>query len=272
MTTFLTSHEVEAMISIDRSTVYRMAEDGRLPGIKVGRQWRFPADGIAAVLGVPSAALAPARNTTRDTTAAPRLDELLDAEVAQSIADLIGDALGTMAVITDMKGRPLTAVANPCGFYALIADHPAAAELCLSEWRQFADATHVAPRFIRTQLGFLCARSFVWVDLAPVGMILAGGVRPPMWPPPPDTIDEIADTFGVPAARVADVADDVWDLDPEQRRRALRLLPQFGDLVSHLASGRRHPAVPGHTVLENTVLEHTGLARPTRLPSPEPST
>ena len=46
----LTALEVQELLHIDRSTVYRMAEDGRLPAIRVGRSWRFPADRIEALL------------------------------------------------------------------------------------------------------------------------------------------------------------------------------------------------------------------------------
>ena len=52
MTTFLTSQEMQDLINVDRSTVYRMAEDGRLPGVKIGRQWRFPSDRVAEQLGL----------------------------------------------------------------------------------------------------------------------------------------------------------------------------------------------------------------------------
>lgn len=249
MASFLTSQQVQAMINVDLSTVYRMAEDGRLPGIKIGRQWRFPADRVAELLGVnvrPDDVRSPARlavvpapsEPPAHRAPAPRLEQLLVPEVAQSIADLIGETLGTMAVITDMDGVPLTDVANPCGYYAAIAERPGATELCLTEWRQFADEPHVAPRFVRTQLGFLCARTYVWVDLAPVGMILTGGVRPPVWPPSPATLATLATELAIPLDDVADAAQHVWELDDGERRRALRLLPQFGDIVSQLASAR----------------------------------
>jgi excisionase family DNA binding protein len=238
MTNFLTSQEMQAMINVDRSTVYRMAEDGRLPAVKVGRQWRFPSDRVAELLGV-----RPARDDSRaePTSGGVRpLEQLLVPEVAQSIADLIGDTFGVMAVITDMHGRPLTVVANPCGYYASIADHPGAADACLTEWRQFAAEPHVAPRFVRTHLGFLCARTFVWVDLRPVGMIVVGGVKPSVWPPPPEQVRALADELGVPADGVLAAVDLTWELDDDQRRRLLRLLPQFGDLVSQLAAARNH--------------------------------
>lgn len=118
MGTFLTTREIQDLINVDRSTVYRMAEDGRLPGVKVGRQWRFPAARVAEQLGLdrPSAETAGARPSRWE------LRQLLVPEAAQSVADLLGDLFGVMAVVTDMDGRPLTSVAHPCGFYAAVAD------------------------------------------------------------------------------------------------------------------------------------------------------
>jgi excisionase family DNA binding protein len=246
MTNFLTSQEMQAMINVDLSTVYRMAEDGRLPAVKVGRQWRFPADRVAALLGVhPTRTALPAVPADDG----PRhIEQLLAPEVAQSIADLIGDTFGVMAVVTDMEGHPLTAVANPCGYYASIAEQPGAAAVCLAEWRQFAAEPHVAPRFVRTHLGFLCARTFVWVDLRPVGMIVIGGVKPSVWPPPDEHVRGLAAQLGVPADGVLAAVDQTWELDGDQRQRALRLLPHFGDLVSHLASAHNRLPVGSQTV------------------------
>ncbi|MBT8239952.1 MAG: helix-turn-helix domain-containing protein, partial [Acidimicrobiia bacterium] len=181
MSTFLTSQEMQELINVDRSTVYRMAEDGRLPGVKIGRQWRFPADQVAAQLGLatdPVGVVEPVSPPSSASATPVGLSQVLRPGVAQSIADLIGDLLGVMAIITDMDGRPISTVANPCGYYEAVANQPAAVEACMSQWRLFADEPHVAPRWVRTHLGFLCARTFVWVDLKPVGMIVVGGVTP----------------------------------------------------------------------------------------------
>ena len=37
----LTVAEVAELLRINKSTVYRMAKQGRLPATRVGRQWRF---------------------------------------------------------------------------------------------------------------------------------------------------------------------------------------------------------------------------------------
>lgn len=243
MSTLLTSQQLQELMNVDRSTVYRMAEDGRLPGIKVGRQWRFPADRVAALLGLTIETAAADAAASPSTSGDPAgLGGLIRPEIAQSVADLIGELFGVMAVITDMEGQPLTTVANPCGYYAAIANQPGAAESCFSQWRMFAGEPHVAPRWVRTHLGFLCARTFVWVDLRPVGMIVVGGVTPPTWPPAEEFVEAIADEVGVQHRVLLDAVDETWDIDVEQQHRILRLLPQMGDLVSHLAAARNQIA------------------------------
>jgi len=42
----LTTKDLQQILHVDRSTIYRMAEAGQLPALKVGRQWRFPAERI----------------------------------------------------------------------------------------------------------------------------------------------------------------------------------------------------------------------------------
>ncbi len=247
MPTFLTTKDVQDLINVDRSTVYRMAEDGRLPGVKVGRQWRFPANRLAAQLGLdapPTASGEPAPPEPEF-----QLGELLEPDGLQSIIELLGELIGLMAVATDMDGRPLTTVANRCGFYSAFAEQPGAAEACLQGWRQLAEQPHVAARFVPTHLGFLCARTFVWVDRRPVGMLVVGGVTPDRWPPDPASLEQIADEVGVAVSTLHDAVAQTYDVDPDRRRWILRELPQFGDLVSRLATARHRLLAHDHSNL-----------------------
>ena len=109
MQTLLSARQVQEVLHIDRSTVYRMAEDGRLPAIRVGKQWRFPADEIYRVVDTAP----PVLNTSP-----------LDPKVAAAIADLAGDLLGVMVIVTDMDGHPITPIANPCGWMQQHSDDP----------------------------------------------------------------------------------------------------------------------------------------------------
>lgn len=89
----LTAAQVGRLLGVDTSTVYRMAGDGRLPAVRVGRQWRFPADRITQFLQVGT-----------PTTAGPATPPAVPAvatETLTSVVDLVADSLGVMMVVTD---------------------------------------------------------------------------------------------------------------------------------------------------------------------------
>jgi len=237
MAVLLTTKDLQELINVDKSTIYRMAEDGRLPAIKVGRQWRFPSDQITEMLGgvvdppsdVPAAA---------SGSAVRNLAHLLPTEAAQAIADLAADIFDVMAVVTDIEGNALTTVANPCGYFAAVQSQPAAIDQCIEGWRQLALAVDLEPKFMPTHLGFLCARSFIRVGSELVGMLIVGGVTPEVWPPDDATIRRIANELGVPVDVIADHVEETYYLDENHRRWVISLLPRLSDLISRLAAAR----------------------------------
>jgi len=46
----MTIEEVAAYLRIPKSTLYKLAQEGRVPGQKVGRHWRFHKDAVDAWL------------------------------------------------------------------------------------------------------------------------------------------------------------------------------------------------------------------------------
>jgi len=263
----LTALDVQELLHIDRSTVYRMAEDGRLPAIRVGRSWRFPADRIEALLGAPDVEPAhePAPTTvvptpptagpgdsrttptlsvvpavTRDhephhavdgpaDTAAP----LLNTDAASAAVEVAADLLGVMMVVTDMHGQPVTDVANPSTWYSANADSPEVLDSCVAEWRDLADEPDLTPHFHEGALGFQCARAFIRHGSALVGMVLAGGVSP--------SSDESVDP-------------DLYHLDDAARRRVLSALPRIAAAISTTAprpAATTPVAHPAATTKEN---------------------
>lgn len=185
----LTARQVQEILHIDRSTVYRMADSGRLPAIRVGGQWRFPAQRIQEL-----AAPAPA---------AP------DRKVAQAVVDVAADLLGVMMLVTDMDGRPVTRIANPCASFIDRAGDPQVLRQCVTEWGRLADEESFEPRFSAGELGFECARVFVRSGRVLTGMVLAGGVAAPGIPDP-----------------------DLYELTGEGRERVLRALPRIAAAIS----------------------------------------
>ena len=156
-TTLLTARHLQEILGIDKSTVYRMAADGRLPALKVGRQWRFPANRIEEMIAAPPKA--------------PSQD-------LQTVTDLAAEALGVMMVVTDMEGNPLTSVSNPSRWFADRADQPDILDGCIEDWRDMAADPDLQPAFHTGRFGFQCARAFLRTGNELVGTVLAGGVAP----------------------------------------------------------------------------------------------
>lgn len=224
---YLTAKDLQELIRVDKSTIYRMAEDGRLPAVKVGRQWRFPEDAVLGWLGVDTAP-----GTMR---VEHNLRDLVPPGVAAAAADLAAAAMGVMVVITDMDGRPLNPVANPCGLFAAVAADPAVLPKCIATWQKYGSAPDLVPRFGPSEFGFLCARAFIRRDTRLLGMVIAGGVAPDEWPPAPPALRSIAARLGVAPEVVEDHAGEVFHLPHSEQARLLGLLPRVAVLVSQIA-------------------------------------
>lgn len=213
-TDLLTARDVARRLGIDTATVYRMAGDGRLPGVRVGRQWRFPDRSVSDALrrGLPA--------TTTEVAGRPAAGQAPGWPDPLLVNDLVGfaaDALGVMMVLTDMDGRPTTAIANPCPAIAGRLREPELLATCTLEWRALATEVDFEPRFRLGAMGFECARSLIRSGRELVGTVLAGGVA----------------TVG------SERADDgLYHLDADRRRTILRLLPRFAATLSRLAG---HP-------------------------------
>jgi excisionase family DNA binding protein len=212
----LTAQQVCEILHIDRSTVYRMAEDGRLAAIRVGKQWRFPSDEIHAL--VPSGVFSPVA-ASRAGSAIRDYPER--ARVGGAVVEVAADLLGVMMLVTDMEGRPATEVANPCGWFAEHADEPSVLATCVSEWRALAEDHDFTPRFTLGGNGFECARAFIRSGRELTGMVLAGGVAP-------STANPLEGAGG-------NAASDLYHLSDAQRDAVLRALPRVAGAISRHA-------------------------------------
>lgn len=217
----LTAQQVGSLLGVDTSTVYRMAGDGRLPAVKVGRQWRFPAGTVEAILGGAARGAATPAGTVSAAAGVPA-----DA-TAVALGHVLAEALGVMLVLTDMDGRPQTPVLNPCPWFLSRHDDADVVATCSREWRDLAGDPDLAPSFHTGALGFQCARAFVRSGSQLLGMVLVGGIAPPG----------------------DDGRPGLYHLDVDQQRRVLALLPRIAALFSRLAGHAFEPG-PGHRASE----------------------
>lgn len=144
--------------------------------------------------------------------AGPALDPV-NREVADPVLTVASQLLGVMMLVTDMSGRPVTPVANPCAWFEGRSADPDVLEACSAKWRAMAADPDLSPRFRTGRLGLECAQSFIRAGTRLVGMVLAGGVAPP--------------TSSVRG---------LYHLSAEERGRVLNALPRVSAALSRVAT------------------------------------
>lgn len=246
MAEMLTAKEMQTLLHVDRSTIYRMAEAGSLPAIKVGKQWRFPSEQVDNWMGKQMAPatlgnrpISPAGTVPGKSSGTSEFAAMLPIECVQLIQETYADLLGVMLVVTDMEGNPLTEVSNPCGLFGAISLIPDAVHKCIESWHDLATSINLEPQFNRSHLGLMCARGMVRVGTELKGMVVAGCVAPAVWPPTASELQEMADEFGVEPKLLSDHFEDVYQLSSEQQATVLSYVQRIANIVAHIVGERK---------------------------------
>ncbi|MEZ4519325.1 MAG: PocR ligand-binding domain-containing protein [Chloroflexota bacterium] len=205
MSDLLTTREVSELLAVDRTTIYRMLNDGRLAGVKVGERWRFPREEVEVLMGAKPAPAA---------TEIPR--EVIPVEAIQAVQDVCAEMVEVGAVTTDINGVPLTEMSNSCRFCNLVQSTESGAQACLNSWRKLARQSDQFPRFMTCHAGLQYARAHIHIGQEPQAMIVAGQFY--TIPPDPVRNEEM----------LRDLAEQ-HDLDPEALLAAAADLPVLDD-------------------------------------------
>lgn len=236
-TDMLTAKDMQTLLQVDRSTIYRMAEAGRIPAIKVGKQWRFPVEQVDNWLGKQS------MSTTPSVESQPNVNQedlasLLPLECVQLILDTFADALGVMLVVTDMKGVPIAEVSHPCGLFTVVNHIPNAIQKCSEGWYKLGQSIELEPKFMPGHLGLLCARGLIRVGTELKGMVIVGGIAPDNWPPNSKQVAEMAAEFGVSPTALTLRLTEVFYKTAEERNQILPFVQRIANIIAHITSER----------------------------------
>jgi len=166
MPKLLTAREVQELLKVDRITVYRMLNDGRLRGIKIGNQWRFQAAEIQRLLGEDI-------NTEISNDEVPSLLDF-PFDCATRLQDIYAGVLGIGAVTVNLKGTPITrpTVANP--FCKLMLESESGSKACQESWCRLTTRTAGPNAFHICHAGLCYFRAPILIDQKLAAWVVSG--------------------------------------------------------------------------------------------------
>jgi excisionase family DNA binding protein len=212
MDDLLTSKQLQDLLHIDRTTIYRMLNDGRLTGIKVGGQWRFSRKEVESLLSgaSPSEGRAPTLTT-----------DVLPLHCVQSIQGVFAEIADVGSVTTAPDGEPLTTISNSCAFCTLILSSESGRNACIASWRQMAEKPELRHGFATCHAGLHYTSAPIEVNGAFVALLIAGQfyTRPPDAAEEATRVLELAERHGIDPEVLADAAQDIRVLEDAKQSR-----------------------------------------------------
>jgi excisionase family DNA binding protein len=226
----LTTKQLQELLQVDRITIYRMLEDGRLPGFKVGGRWRFSRQEIEGWL-LEQRSLSEASGAVAEPDPLSTYGQPLPLSCVQAIQGIYAEALGVAAVTTDAEGTPLTAISHSCEFCDLILSTEVGWRRCAVAWRHSEnDQAH------RCHANLLCMARPVDLQGEQVAVVatcqLASAGH---WEP---RLERLAADLEIPAEKLQGAVASVRRVPEEDLPRLSWLLGCVADTFSQIAQER----------------------------------
>lgn len=221
MDDLLTTRQVQDILKVDRITVYRMLHDGRLKGVKIGQQWRFPQREVDRLTGTSQITI------EEPSVTAAGGDSLFPVHCLQTIQDLFSEISQISALVLNMQGVPVTQISHPTRFCQMLMTSPSGKGLCQASWESFARSSAAGSQITGSGQFFSCQAGLQYIG-APiydkgvqVGLFLAGQIY---WQSPDpreesQRIRRLASTHGLPYEALLAAAREVPVIDPAQHVR-----------------------------------------------------
>jgi excisionase family DNA binding protein len=233
----LTTRQLQDLLRVDRITIYRMLNDGRLRGFKVGGQWRFSQREFETWLQEQQAG--PGRMPTLSSSVESPLpsSHVLPMSCIQAIQTVCAEALEIAVVTTGLDGTPLAGISNSCNFCNLILATEPGRNRCAESWRQQPDGqTHPC------HAGLLCASLSIAVGGQPVAITATcqftspgPNGADPAWK---SHLPELAASLDLAEAELRAAMGSVHAMPANNLLRISRLLRRVADTFSQIGQER----------------------------------
>ncbi len=239
MDDFLTTKQLMDLLRLDRTTIYRMLNDGRLPAVRVGGQWRFSRQAIDAWLTDknPPAVVEPKKTSAKTLT----LDSnILPISCLQPIQEIFAQTSDVGAVTTNLDGKPLMTMSNSCAFCNLIQSTEKGRARCEASWKKLAHQNDANPQLEKCHAGFTYARGRIVVEDQFIAMFFVGQfvVGDATVMRSSAHLAQVARDCGIGEKELAQAANATRVLDQARAERLLGLLQLVAETYSHIGQER----------------------------------
>ncbi len=225
----MTTKQLQELLRVDRTTIYRMLSDGRLTGIRVGGQWRFPRNVLEQCFVNPKAV----KELVQAESVKPSVD-VLPLDCLEPIQEIFATAADIGAVTTAIDGKSLTPFSNSCSFCNLILASPTGRELCQASWARLAKSPERMPRIERCHAGLSYARGRVQVGEEFVGMLFGGQFVADVGAREALDVSRLARECNIPEIDLQQAAREIRIVAPDRAGWLLKLLLKVADTFSHI--------------------------------------
>ncbi len=262
MEDLLTTRQLQNLLKVDRTTIYRIVKRGDLPAVRVGNQWRFSRKDVEAwlndttllaELSSPEDTLHPAGTMTAwDSSNAHFIFPL---ECVQRIQDAFAEILGVTILVTNPEGTEITRSSNPCGLWDVAMTAPEFRETYRRFWVELGADRDLHTRLRPDPLGLLWGRGLIQHGDQLRGISIVGGIAPQDWPPEDARIVELATELAVPEPTLRNSIEQVHHSDTTGMERLQPFIQRIGDILEHIVAERVEIVDRMESITELTRLE-----------------
>jgi excisionase family DNA binding protein len=233
----LTTKQLQDLLQVDRITIYRMLNDGRLRGFKVGGQWRFSRRDIEAWLHEQRANLGFADSLSPADIKIVPGSKALPISCVQAIQGVFAEALDIAAVTTDLDGTPLTEISNSCDFCNLILSTGEGRRRCEAAWQSVGNGlAHLC------HAGLWCVSAPIRIGDQPIAITAgcqaaarsAEGTGQPRQIP----VSSLAADLGLSERELQATTGSVRSMAEDDLPRVAKLLRRVADTFSEIGQER----------------------------------
>jgi excisionase family DNA binding protein len=232
LSNLITVRQLQELLKIDRITVYRMLNDGRLKGVKIGNQWRFPQNEIDRLMG-----------EERETAEPENTDEALSdfpSDCVLKVQEIFAGIIGIGAITVTLRGDALTAPTFSNPFCKLMLSSSSGKQACQASWRKIAMRTTGEPPFQVCHAGLCYQRSIINLNDQPAAWLVAGQfyITAPDREKERERLEQLANKHDIPLSSLSDASLKIPVLKKYQQEQVQEWTPRVANTINSILCER----------------------------------